>query len=70
MNITNYITRCVNENKPVVFVKFGDGEFACAFYNQKANCDSDCYTRKLSWCLKKAFKYIVENTDNTYIDRQ
>jgi hypothetical protein len=67
MEITNYITQCVNENKPVIFLKFGDGEFYCAFSNFGANCDNDNYTSQLSFFIKKSFKYIVENTDNTYI---
>jgi len=69
MEITSYITQCLNENKPVSFLKFGDGEYACAFSNYDVNCDNDTYTSKLSFFLKQSFKYIVENTDNTYIGR-
>ena len=67
MEITNYITQCVKDNKSVIFLKFGDGEYSCAFNNYGANCDNDIYTPKLSVNIKKSFKYIVENTDNTYI---
>jgi hypothetical protein len=67
MEITSYITQCVNEHKPVSFLKFGDGEYYCAFSNYGANCDNDYYTPKLSFFIKQSFKYIVENTDNIYI---
>ena len=67
MEITGYITQCVIKHKPIIFLKFGDGEYNCAFSNFGANCDQDCYTSKLSLCIKQSFKYIVENTDNTYI---
>jgi hypothetical protein len=67
MEITEYIAQCVNENKPINFLKFGDGEYNCAFHNFGENCDKDRYTSKLALCIKESFKYIVENTDNTYI---
>jgi hypothetical protein len=67
MEITNYITHCINEHKPLIFLKFGDGEYNCAFSNFGSNCDNDFYTQKLSFFIKNSFKYVVENTDNTYI---
>jgi hypothetical protein len=67
MVITNYITQCVKDNKPIIFLKFGDGEYNCVFNNYGANCDNDTYTPKLSFDIKKSFKYIVEKTDKTYI---
>ena len=68
MDITNYLTECVNENKPVSFLKFGDGEYNCVFLNwYGSNCDADTYTNKLSYHLHNSFKYLVNNTDNTYI---
>ncbi len=67
MEITDYITKCVNENIPVSFLKFGDGEYNCAFNGFGRNCDNDLYTNKLSNSLKESFKNMVENYDNTYI---
>jgi hypothetical protein len=67
MDITNYITICVNTNTPITFVKFGDGEFYCAFGSGGCNCDNDSYTPKLSLSLRESFVYLTENTTNTYI---
>jgi len=67
MEITDYITKCVNENIPISFLKFGDGEYNCAFYGYGRNCDNDSYTMKLSDNIKSSFKYIVEKEDNTFI---
>jgi hypothetical protein len=69
MEITNYLTKCVEENIPVSFLKFGDGEFHCAFNPIGCNCDNDLFTVKLSNSLKESFKHMVENTDNTFIGK-
>jgi hypothetical protein len=67
MNITNYLTECVQNNIPVSFSKYGDGEFNCIFNEKGHNCDRDIYSDKLSICLKKSFIYMVEKADNAYI---
>ena len=73
LNITKYLSECVNNNIPVSFSKYGDGEFFCAFgafdynNNKKENCDNDSYTLKLSESLKHSFKYMVETANNAYI---
>lgn len=67
MEITDHITHCVNENIPIAFLKYGDGEFLCAFNGSGSNCDRDQYTNKLSYHIKNSFKYMIENTTNTYI---
>jgi hypothetical protein len=69
MEITDYLTKCVEQDIPVTFLKFGDGEYNCAFKPIGANCDRDLFTSKLSYSLKNSFKYMVENTDNTYIGK-
>jgi hypothetical protein len=67
MEITNYITECIEKNVPVTFAKFGDGEFECVFGNSLNNCDMDRMTVNLKVSLYNSFKYIVENTQNSYI---
>ena len=68
MNITAFLTECVNTQTPVVFCKYGDGEFQCAFNpNTGHNCDNDLYTENLSRSLKESFQYIVANHTNCYI---
>lgn len=67
MNITNYLTNCVNNHTPVSFSKFGDGEFNCIMKSHGKNCDNDCYTEKLSKTLLYSFKYLVEEVENAYI---
>ena len=68
MNITPYLTECVNNNKPVTFVKFGDGEFNCMFgASRGSNCDGDKYTPKKKEMLINSFKYFVDKQSNSYI---
>ncbi len=69
----DYLTNCIENNIPVVFCKYGDGEFYCSAKYSKniphtQNCDNDTYTVKLSESLTNAFKYIT-NQDNTFIGR-
>ena len=68
---TDYITKCVETNTPVSFLKFGDGEYLCAFCLNELdnNCDGDKYTLKLSNALKSSFSYLVENTENTFFGK-
>jgi hypothetical protein len=67
MDITKYLINCIKENIPITFAKFGDGEYTCIFNPHGKNCDNDMYTYKLSSALKASFKYLVDNTNNTYI---
>jgi hypothetical protein len=69
MEITDYLTKCVEQDIPVTFLKFGDGEYNCVFQPVGANCDRDLFTLKLSNSLKESFQYMIENTDNTYIGK-
>lgn len=52
---TNFFTACINANKPVSFVKWGDGEFACVAGHQGENCDGDKYFPELGEAMRKAF---------------
>jgi hypothetical protein len=70
----SYITECIKNNTPVVYCKYGDGEYFCATKYVKniqmtENCDNDTYTIKLSNNINKSFKYIVENSNNCLIGR-
>ena len=60
MDITNFITICVNTNTPITFVKFGDGEYYCVFGSGGCNCDNDSYTPKLS---KRLTPFYISNAD-------
>jgi hypothetical protein len=72
---TQYIVTCIENNTPLIFLKFGDGEYLCASKNfninnhNNANCDNDSYTKKLSNSLNESFKYLVNNTQNTYFGK-
>ena len=69
MDITNKIIKSINNNIPISFSKYGDGEYLCAsnnFVNDK-NCDNDKYTKKLSEAIKESFKYMVNNQNNNYL---
>ena len=69
-----FITHCIQTNTPLVFLKYGDGEYECASkYDQGQavakhthanNCDHDTYTVRLSNALKESFVYMVENGQN------
>lgn len=67
MDITSHIIECIENSKPVSFLKYGDGEFNCMCRYYGSNCDGDNYTDKLSNGLIKSFKFLVENTNNSYI---
>ena len=69
---TQIIVKNIENNTPFIFLKFGDGEYLCASKNfninndDNTNCDNDTYTKKLSNSLNESFKYLVNNTQNTY----
>jgi hypothetical protein len=67
MNITAYLANCVSNKIPVSFSKYGDGEYYCATGKIAHNCDFDTCTNKLQIELKKSFKYMVDECENSYI---
>lgn len=67
MDITSHIIECIKKSIPVSFLKYGDGEFNCMRQYNGSNCDGDNYTHKLSRGLIDSFKFLVENTNNSYI---
>jgi hypothetical protein len=69
----NEITHCIQNNIPVRFCKYGDGEHFCAIkymdnINHTQNCDNDTYTIKLSNGIRESFRYIT-SIDNTFIGK-
>lgn len=67
LDITNYLTECVEKGIPVSFSKYGDGEYQCASGSFGWNCDNDRYTHTLSEGILKSFKYMTNDADNAFI---
>lgn len=67
MDITSYLTECVNKKIPVSFSKYGDGEYCCVKGSPYCNADMDFYTEKLQIALKKSFTYMVDECNNSFI---
>ena len=65
---TNYFTACINANKPVRFVKWGDGEYACAVGQQGENCDGDKYFPELGGAMQLSFLKLAQ-CSNTFFGR-
>jgi len=67
-NTAEYLTECINNNIPVSFSKYGDGEYICAFnISEGGNCDNDSYTPKLRESLINSFKYMINVSNNAHI---
>lgn len=67
MEITSYLTKCIENGIPVSFSKYGDGEAMCVAGNGYANCDRDPMTPNLRTKLKESFMYMVETADNAFL---
>lgn len=65
---TNYFTACINANKPVRFVKWGDGEYACSVGQSGQNCDGDKYFPELGQSMREAFVKLTQYP-NTFFGR-
>lgn len=65
---TNFFTACINANKPVRFVKWGDGEHACCVGQNGENCDGDKYFPELGEAMRVAFLKLALYP-NTYYGR-
>jgi hypothetical protein len=66
MELTEYLTLCVENNTPVSFSKYGDGEYNCANEYFGSNCDNDNYTKNLKQGLINSFIYMSNNVENSY----
>ena len=67
MEITKYLSECIQTKTPVSFSKYGDGEYNAANGHSGHNCDNDNYTDKLRQGLLSSFQYMVDEAPNTYI---
>lgn len=67
MEITNYLSECIENKRSVLFAKFGDGEYLAANGAKGCNCDRDPYTEKLKRGVIRAFIDIVDHIPNSYI---
>ena len=67
MDITSYLTECVEKRIPVSFSKYGDGEYLCASGNVGQNCDRDPYTDKLRIKLRESVTYMVDSAENAHL---
>lgn len=71
MDRTENIIECIRNNIPVVYCKFGDGEYFCMIrYTNNGplskNSDNDKFTEKLSSSLVESYKFI-SSKPNVYI---
>ena len=66
MDITDILINSVENKIPISFSKYGDGEFFCANSYEGSNCDGDNYTEKKKNSLINSFKYLVNETNNSY----
>lgn len=65
---TNYFTACINANKPVRFVKWGDGEYCCMLGVEGTNCDGDKFIPALGDAMRSAFLHLTQ-APNTMFGR-
>jgi hypothetical protein len=67
MNVTKFLSECIKHYVPVSFSKYGDGEYNCVNSIDNYNCDKDAYTSNLRDCLMKSFKYMVDESENSFL---
>lgn len=63
----NLFTEKIENQKPFVYAKFGDGELACMNGEIGHNCDHHPYSKKLGDELTKSFINLNKNFDDVYI---
>jgi hypothetical protein len=66
-DIIDDIIDCVLNKRPILFAKYGDGEYNNANRHRGHNCDGDFYTENFANALKESFIYITSNGFNSYI---
>jgi len=67
MEITTYLSQCIQNKTPVAFLKYGDGEYGAALGHKGHNCDRDVYNDVLKNGLIDSIRFMVDNGPNTYI---
>jgi len=63
---TPIITECIKNNRPIVFIKLGDGEFSCANRWPGHNCDHDNNTRAKGDGIINSVRYLTSNSINVH----
>jgi len=66
-DIIDEIIDCILNKKPIMFSKYGDGEYNNANRWRGHNCDGDSYTENFANALKESFIYVTSNGFNSYI---
>ena len=69
-DICKKVTECVLTQTPIIFGKYGDGEYICVFVESHngQNCDGDAYTGKKREGLIAAIRF-MNSIDYAYIGR-
>ena len=69
-DICEKITECILMQTPIIFGKYGDGEYICVFAGSQdgQNCDRDAYTEKKREGLIAAIRF-MNDIDYAYIGR-
>lgn len=68
MNIHDKIIHCIENQQPITFVKYGDGEHNCMIGQFGANCDRDNFTAKKRNHLIESLIYFNQ-FDTVYIGK-
>jgi hypothetical protein len=63
---TELLINHIQHNTPIIFAKFGDGEFSCMTQHRGSNCDNDAYTPALGNGLVNSIQYFA-SLPNAYI---
>ena len=63
----NFI-KCINENSPFTFAKYGDGEYLCAIRRKGNKCDHTKYTEKLAKAVIDSYIYLAP-LENSYLGK-
>lgn len=66
MYCTQLLTKSIQENTPIIFMKLGDGEYNCATYARGSNCDLDAYSAQKGVAIVDAMCYLTESGKNSY----
>lgn len=66
MYCTKLLIENIQQNKPIVFMKLGDGEYYCTKNDTGQNCDLDNFTRKKGNGILEALRDLTENANHVY----
>ncbi len=69
MDIHTQLIYSIQNNKPISFLKLGDGEINCMQGHWGSNCDNDNYTEKLKNRLIESCKFLIMYCNNVYLGK-